>query len=522
MKKLLVSIRYAIVHYHFLFTIFSLFLLLTSCKTIKISEVLKEEKTVTIKLLQVNDVYEIAPLGDGTYGGLERVAHIADSIKKENANTYLVMAGDFLNPSLLGSLKMEGKPIKGRQMIEVMNAAGFDIATFGNHEFDLKEEELQERLNESKFQWTSANVFQKKGDDLHTFYTIKNGDSIAIPETLTYDIEIGEEYPVRLGFFSVTLDSNPVNYVYYSDYLLEGRSAYTALQQKAADIIVGLTHLELEQDMELATTLPNIDLIMGGHEHNNILVPAGNTVIAKADANAKSMYVHTFKYNVKNQTLERDSQLVIIDDKVPSHPQVATIVNKWDAILQAEIVKVIDNPTETIYLTNEPWDATDSASRSMQTNLGAIITSAMSQSFDTPVDAAIVNGGSFRVDDLLAGAITPVDIFRILPFGGHVAKVDVTGTLLLEVLEFGKQAKGTGVYLQRHNISTSDQGWRIDNEPIVSSKIYTIAMSDFLLKGYDIPFLTPENKGVLKVYKPTKTEAASDIRRAVIQYLKRL
>jgi 5'-nucleotidase/UDP-sugar diphosphatase len=63
----------------------------TSCKKTKVSQ-LQKQNTVTIKLIQVNDVYEIAPLGGGKYGGMARVAHISDSIKRQFPNSYLVMA----------------------------------------------------------------------------------------------------------------------------------------------------------------------------------------------------------------------------------------------------------------------------------------------------------------------------------------------------------------------------------------------------------------------------------------------
>lgn len=68
------------------------------------------------------------------------------------------MAGDFLNPSLLGTIKIDDERISGKQMIEVMNAMNFDLVTFGNHEFDIKEDELQKRLNESTFPWMSSNT----------------------------------------------------------------------------------------------------------------------------------------------------------------------------------------------------------------------------------------------------------------------------------------------------------------------------------------------------------------------------
>ena len=175
---------------------------------------LQKQNTLTIKLIQVNDVYEISPLSGGKYGGMARVAHVSDSIKRQFPNSYLVMAGDFLNPSLLGTLKVDGQRVKGRQMVEVMNAMDFDLATFGNHEFDIKEKELQQRLNESTFNWVSANVYQKNGESLDVFHTIKQGDSTAIPRTLFYDLNAADSSKVRIGFFGVTIDSNPKDFVH--------------------------------------------------------------------------------------------------------------------------------------------------------------------------------------------------------------------------------------------------------------------------------------------------------------------
>ncbi|WP_415373860.1 bifunctional metallophosphatase/5'-nucleotidase [Patiriisocius sp. Uisw_017] len=481
----------------------------------------KDKDTVVIKLIQVNDVYEIAPLKGGKVGGMARVGHISDSIKKAFPNSYLVMGGDFLNPSLLGTLKIDGKRIKGKQMIEVMNAMDFDIATFGNHEFDLNLNELQDRLNESEFQWTSANVFQKNGEDIRVFNTIKNGDSIPIPEKVIYDIPIGKEYPLRLGFFSVTLDSNPVDWVYYSDYMLEARSAYTALEQSRADIIIGLTHLSIDQDKVIAESLPGVALIMGGHEHKNMLVSTSGATIAKADANAKTVYVHTLRYNTKTEQLKIDSELLAINDKVSSLSSIKEIVDRWEKVLDAEIKQVIANPYEIIYETQVPLVVTDAANRSTQSDLGIIITEAMAKGFDIPAEAAIVNGGSFRLDDTLEGEITSIDIFRVLPFGGIVLKVEMMGALLKEVLDYGESQKGTGAFLQRYNIENKNGVWLINGVNINEDQSYTIAVSDFLLKGYDIPFLTPQNKGVINVYNPKAFEPAYDIRKTVIDFMKR-
>ena len=64
--------------------------------------------------------------------------------------------------------------------------------------------------------------------------------------------------------------------------------------------------------------------------------------------------------------------------------------------------------------------------------------------------------------------------------------------------------------------------FEVNGKKIDPSKTYTVAISDFLLKGFDIPFLTPENKGVVSIYTPKETEMAFDIRKGVIAYMKTL
>jgi len=509
----------AIYNVPFLFSL--LFFLFYGCKTP--SPVVKTKDTkVVFKIVQMNDVYEIAPLSGGKYGGLARVAHVVDSIKALNPNTFLVMAGDFLNPSLLGTVKVDGKRLRGKHMIDVMNAMEVDLVTFGNHEFDLKPEELQNRLNESEFAWTSANVFQQTEAGPISFYTVKDGDSTRVSDTYTFQIKKADTVALNVGLFSVTIDSNPQDYVYYSDYLIEANTAVATLEGQKAAVILGLTHLTLAQDREVAKALPQVPLLMGGHEHNNMLVPVNNTNIVKADANAKTVYVHTFIYNLKDKKLKIASDLVPITDKIASSPKVKAVVDKWNSILDEKIKEVIANPSEIIFKAEIPLDGTDTANRSTQTNLGKLITQGMAYAYKDEVDVVFVNGGSFRLDDMLEGNVTSLDIFRVLPFGGSVYKIKLKGSLLKEVLDYGVSHAGTGAYLHRMSVNKESISgpWLYNGNPIEDDKTYIAAVSDFLLKGFDIPFLTPENEGVLEVYKPSENEMAGDIRKAVINYLK--
>src|SRR5580765_5035992 len=112
--------------------------------------------TVRVTLLQVNDVYQFAPVDQGARGGLARVLTLKKEIEKESPNSILLLSGDTISPSV------ESITYKGAQMIDAWNATGLDYATFGNHEFDFGPDVLQERIKESKFGWVAANVIDTR------------------------------------------------------------------------------------------------------------------------------------------------------------------------------------------------------------------------------------------------------------------------------------------------------------------------------------------------------------------------
>src|SRR3954466_801462 len=107
-----------------------------------------------VTFLQLNDVYTMQPI-DGQ-GGLARVATLKQELAKAGRTPFLVMAGDFLSPSVASSV------FKGAQMIAALNAAGLDLATLGNHEFDFGDDVLIERMKEATFQWVVANVIDTR------------------------------------------------------------------------------------------------------------------------------------------------------------------------------------------------------------------------------------------------------------------------------------------------------------------------------------------------------------------------
>lgn len=483
----------------------------------------KNPETIDFTFIQLNDVYEIGPLEGGKVCGMARVEKLHKDLLKENPNTFMFLAGDFLNPTLLGTLKYKGERIKGKQMIEVMNAMNFDLVAFGNHEFDLDENDLQKRLNESSFQWIATNPVHKVGDSTERFSIINNKQKIEIPKTVIFNVKNKEGKAIDIGFFSACINSNPKDYVEYGDFYESAKFAYNSLKPKTA-IVFGLTHLTIEQDKLVSKMLPEVPLIMGGHEHLNMSVPVGNSKITKADANAKTVYIHRISYNTKTKETIINSELVPIIPEIGEDEKVAGIVQKWNVLLDEKIKEILPDPNLVIYTAKESLDGRDTPVRSIQTNLGTIITKAMAYSFENNVDCALINGGSIRIDDQLQGDITGIDIFRVLPFGGEILKVDIKGSLLKRVLNYGRLKAGKGAYLQRYNVDYKkiNETWLINKDEIVDNKIYKVAVSDYLMTGFDIPFLKPDNIEVIKVYNNKEGDLAKDIRKAIISYLQNL
>ncbi len=496
-------------------SLFLFCLFLFSCEpTQKLPTLNTDDGLIEFTFLQVNDVYEIAPLDGGKVGGMARVATVYKELKAENPNTFFVLAGDFLNPSLIGTMKHEGKYIAGQQMIEAMNAAGVDLVAFGNHEFDVSEATLQERLNNSNFTWIGTNVMHKKGNLLEPFCQVKNGVKKPVPSTYTWKIEDKDGTKLSIGMFSATINSNPKPFVDYQDYRLNGIRSYNELLA-STDLVIGLTHLAMEEDIILAGEVPRVPLIMGGHEHHQMEKTVNNVKITKADANAKTAYIHRFKYNTKTKTATFTSEIKPITDKIADELVTQKVVDKWNTILENNVKSVYRTPRKIIYTATTPLDGRSKSVRTKQTNLGQMIANGIKLSGKKPVAAAFVNAGAIRIDDQLEGKIEAIDIFRVLPFGGQIYEGDMKGADLIKLLTAASKKLGGGSFFQMSTSITNNGQWSIDGKAIDPAKIYHIAANDYLMK---------KNAAIIQNQnKPTENnDPRSDLRIAVINYMSKL
>jgi 5'-nucleotidase len=276
----------------------------------------------------------------------------------------------------------------------------------------------------------------------------------------------------------------------------------------------------MHQDRELAKRVPELKLIMGGHEHRNMVFRAGETIVTKADANARTAWVHRLRF-AGGGGVELVSELRAIDDALPEDSVTAAASNSWLAIAYRGFEEIGLQPRAPVTTLRDALDGRESSIRYGPTNLGRVICRAMLAAAGG-ADAAIFNSGSVRIDDELSGAVSQYDIIRTLPFGGKILVAQMTGHLLARVLDAGALSVGSGGYLQVENIRTggSAGSWMIGTVALSQEKTYRVALTDFLLSGKEmgLGFLTRDNPGISGVREPDGFEP-NDIRMAVVRYL---
>ena len=275
-------------------------------------------------------------------------------------------------------------------------------------------------------------------------------------------------------------------------------------------------------DREVAKLVPDLNLIMGGHEHSQSFEKVGAVTIAKADANAKSAWVHRIKISGPDHKMEVKSELVMLDEQIALDPAVSKVVQAWEQkAFQAFIDQGFDLSAEVADLT-EPLDGLEAHIRTRQTNLGTAIASGMFEAAEN-ADCAFFNGGSVRIDDYLSGKITQYDIIRAMPFGGKVLQVDMKGSLLQKALEAGKNNAGNGGFLQLHNVEQNGDRWDVQGKSIEAGQTYRVAINDFLLLGLEsgMSFFTRDNPDIVAVIEPASDSPLSDVRKTLVNYLQK-
>jgi 5'-nucleotidase len=417
--------------------------------------------TNPIRFLSINDVYVADTLADGS-GGLARVATVRNRLAGEGPILF-VLAGDELSPSLLS------KYYGGRQMIDALNAAKLDYATFGNHEWELPRDTLVARIAASKFKWLSANCVEASGQPF--------------PEVLAWDtVRVRKQ---KVGLFGLTLQGDYREYVHCGNPDTAAKIAVDTLAKLGAELIVGLTHQTLAADRALLEREPKLDLILGGHEHEAHDTTVGGRHVLKADANARSAQFVTL-WGAEGQWREAP-RLLRMDPDVPLDTTVEKVVHGWTDSLRVRL-----GPEKVIATAVDTMDARDAALRRQEMPFGDLITDAMR--VGTGADVALLNAGTLRLDDVIRpGPVTNYQIESVFLFADEARTVTfpLTGAALRQVLEHGVAdgSVGAGPFLQVSGIRFTYDPSRPSGQRIIElsrTDGHAVAAGDSLSVAFDV------------------------------------
>lgn len=458
----------------------------------------------SVVFAHINDVYEIDAVENGAFGGLSRVATILDRLRRAGPPVLATLGGDFLSPSAVGTARVNGEIVAGRQMVEVLNAIGLQWATLGNHEFDLPEAAFRARMSEARFRTVVSNATDAQGNLLP-----------GTVETAVASVRANGRL-LRIGIVGLITDFNRKPWVRYLPVVDTARARVAAFRGKV-DAIVALTHLSLQEDQALVEAVPDIDLVLGGHEHENWSLRRGPgfTPIVKADANARSVAVVSMQFPSSAGRPQVSVRFELVDRRVPMQARTQALVRRWMEAGFEAFRRDGLSPEAIVATIPIALDGREQTVRRRPGDLTSLIADALKR--ETNADVGILNGGSIRIDDVLPpGPVRQYDIIRIVPFGGKVVRATVDGALLARVLDAGAQNLGIGGFLHLAGAARQDSAWMVNGKPIDPAGRYSIGVPEFVMTGGEsrLEFLTRTSPGVHDV------QEFRDIRLVVMEELR--
>ena len=374
------------------------------------------------------------------------IADLKQSYQNAGKDVLLVDAGDHVQGTAYGSMD------EGASIIKLMNAAGYDVATPGNHEFDYGMDRAKAIMKEADFPYLSCNWVDLR-TTLRVLPSVKvfvrGGRRIAFVGVTT-----PETFPKSTPAYF--MDKAQRKYIYDIQGGEDGKKLYDAVQKaidKAkllADVVIGLGHLGVDPSSspwtseEVIAHTSGFDAFIDGHSHTVM----ENKQVQDASGKAVTL-TQTGSYfaNVGEMTIAADG--TITTKLIPTHEGMDAGI----AAMQTSWVNTVDDMlSEKIAVGDSDFYVSDPATgkrriRSAETNLGDFVADGIYTYFNEVeklhCDVAIMNGGGIRAD-VPAGDWTFKTCKQVSPFGNVACLMSVTGKQIQDALEFAARFAGEG------------------------------------------------------------------------------
>jgi 2',3'-cyclic-nucleotide 2'-phosphodiesterase (5'-nucleotidase family) len=467
-----------------------------TCQTEKPQSTDSKGSRVHVRIFHINDVYEL-----DEFPSLRTL--VKESIDNNVADKVLfTLAGDFIAPSLLASIDA------GIGMIRTMKTAGVTHVCFGNHECDISNPALRERIKEfvepgingHKGVWLNSNMlgFKSLVDlPVHVTEKITSKDGSHTRNIALLGLIIHSPNTYRSTAFDGAFKSiTPVN---------ETAIALNEKLKGEHDLVIPLTHQLIEDDKKLCKT-GIFPLILGAHDHEVHEEKESGSVVLKAGIDAHKVYVVDIVWDSKEtQKPEITYKLVTTADSKPDPETHAEVQKHVNAMKALEIA--------VLYTHHEKL--TSKEVRFHQTNLGTLISSICRD--ELGCDVVLQDAGSIRGNsDYPDGKFTFSDLKKILPYGTDLDVVELPGKVLSELVAHSRQNEDKVEYAGYFQVDDGvivDPGTHevthVGKNPLIPEKIYTVAIDETSIHGMNkhtplIDWFSTREKPPIGVGMPSK------------------
>ena len=470
------------------------------------------EKNGEIYILCTSDVHCGVDQGFG-YAGL---AKIRDTLEAKGYETILVDDGDSIQGEPIGTVS------KGENIIDLMNAIGYDVAIPGNHEFDYGTDRFLELTGKAEFPYISCN-FTYQDEPVFKPYVILEaaGKKIAF-------VGVTTPLTVRSSTPAYFMDDEG-NYVYGFMMDESGEKVYQAVQgavdaarEEGADFVFAMAHLGNEEECrpwtyaDVIANTSGIDVFLDGHSHDTDQVVMKNKNgedVTRSAVGTKMSCIGYTHISAEGEIAETGiwtwSNKISAPELLDIQGELRDKVDLAKKELDEEMNRVV--ATAEVRLTIEDPEEKDANGkpirmvRRAETNLGDL--SADAYRDQSGADIALVNGGGVRAN-IEKGDVTFGNIISVHPFGNMLCVIEVTGQQILDALEWGSRAVPgeNGGFLQTSGLTyeintqvdspcledengmfAGIEGTRrvqnvmVGEEPIDPEKVYTLASHNYML-----------------------------------------
>ena len=397
-----------------------------------------------ITIYSINDLYILS--------NLSKLRQYIEN--QNNRDFYTTINGGFLSPSILSTINY------GKSMIDILNQIPIDFACFGNHEFDIPHTQLLNRIQQFNGIWLNSNI-------------------TPLDDTTPYTIT--EKNNIRIGWIGLcTTDtpilSNPDDKLNFND-IVTSASNYIKLLKPYVDIIVALTHQTIEADNILAERVPELNIILGGHELIPYFKMSNNTMIIKSGINCDFLSTITIK-----KTRENISYSAILNDigDYQSNKTIDTQIEKYTKTI--EIFQQFN-----LFEINLEKPLSSKSTRDGQQYLCQVINDVIKDSYQA--DVVITNSGIYRGNTGYSTHFTYQDLLTEFPFDSNLVEITMTGKQIHNTIIYSENKKnlGYGGYLQLDSdcIIENNSLSTINNTKVNLTYKYKVVIIGKLLLGMD-------------------------------------